>query len=209
MSTFLFIALSHFLALLSPGPDFLLLSSTSLRYGKHLAFGTVLGISSANGIYIALALSGTDLLQQHRHALLLLQLSGSVYLFHIGLLFWRHSNHSLLLPSNVPPGPTTRWYTCFKQGLFSALLNPKNVLFYFSLASLLPITQNDQLLRWALGIWMFCIVLGWNNLLIGLLTRPVWQQKLQNALPYIERVCSLMLMLLAFYAGYNAVTQMA
>lgn len=42
MELFLFIALTHFIALLSPGPDFLLILMHLMKYGSNLTRYTVL-----------------------------------------------------------------------------------------------------------------------------------------------------------------------
>jgi threonine/homoserine/homoserine lactone efflux protein len=50
MQQFLMIAAAHFLALLSPGPDFFLIARTSLSAGWRVAGGVCLGIAVANGV---------------------------------------------------------------------------------------------------------------------------------------------------------------
>ena len=55
---FLIIAGAHFLALLSPGPDFFLIVRSAVINGARIASGVCVGIALANGVYIALAISG-------------------------------------------------------------------------------------------------------------------------------------------------------
>lgn len=58
-SAFPALALSHFVALLSPGPDF---SAGGLRHRYRLrgSVGLCLGIAAGNGLYIILAIIGWD-----------------------------------------------------------------------------------------------------------------------------------------------------
>lgn len=58
MSLFLLIASTHFLALLSPGPDFFLIARSTLAQGRWVASGACAGVALANGLYISLALTG-------------------------------------------------------------------------------------------------------------------------------------------------------
>ena len=44
---FITVALAHFVALLSPGPDFLLVVKSAVRNKKQVAIGVALGIASA------------------------------------------------------------------------------------------------------------------------------------------------------------------
>lgn len=48
------LALSHFVALLSPGPDFFLLIGYAVRYRIRGSIGLCLGIAAGNALYIVL-----------------------------------------------------------------------------------------------------------------------------------------------------------
>ena len=52
------LALSHFVALLSPGPDFFLLMGYAIRYRLRGSAGLCVGIATGNGLYIVLAIIG-------------------------------------------------------------------------------------------------------------------------------------------------------
>ena len=64
MQQFLIIALAHFLALLSPGPDFFLVARSSINSGWRLASGACLGIALANGAFIVMAFTGLSVLRE-------------------------------------------------------------------------------------------------------------------------------------------------
>lgn len=57
-SAFLALALAHFVALLSPGPDFFLLVGYAARYRLRGSAGLCLGIAAGNGLYILLVIIG-------------------------------------------------------------------------------------------------------------------------------------------------------
>jgi threonine/homoserine/homoserine lactone efflux protein len=52
------VALAHFLTLISPGPDFVILVKSAVKNESKKAIGVALGISIANALYIALCLIG-------------------------------------------------------------------------------------------------------------------------------------------------------
>ena len=58
ITIFVTVAIAHFLALLSPGPDFVLVTKSALQNKKSTAIGVASGIASANALYIALCLIG-------------------------------------------------------------------------------------------------------------------------------------------------------
>ena len=91
MEQLLIIALAHFLALLSPGPDFFLVARSSINSGWRIASGACLGIALANGAFIAIAFTGLSVLQEGSLLFTSLQLAGASYLLYIGVLFLRHA----------------------------------------------------------------------------------------------------------------------
>src|SRR5690606_36345626 len=99
MEQFLIIAAAHFLALLSPGPDFFLMARTSLVAGWRVASGACLGIALANGLFIVAAFAGTAALRPDSLLFVVLQLAGCAYLLYLGELFLRHAGRSDLTVS--------------------------------------------------------------------------------------------------------------
>ena len=83
------------------------------------------------------------------------------------------------------------------MGLFSALLNPKNGLFYVSLASVLSQQHASTVLYVTCGVWMFAVVWAWDMALAHLLSAPWFLTRLQQYLPTIERAAAVMMALLA------------
>ncbi len=83
-SAFLALALAHFVALLSPGPDFFLLVGYAARYRLRGSAGLCLGIAAGNGLYILLVIIGWSALRQFGWLFTLIELSGALYLLWIG-----------------------------------------------------------------------------------------------------------------------------
>lgn len=92
------LALSHFVALLSPGPDFFLLVGYAVRYRIRGSIGLCLGIAAGNALYIVLAIVGWGLLRQ-APLLLLIELLGAGYLLWIGSLLIRSRPATLAMES--------------------------------------------------------------------------------------------------------------
>lgn len=63
-SAFLALALAHFVALLSPGPDFFLLVGYAARYRLRGSAGLCVGIAAGNALYIVLVIIGWSALRQ-------------------------------------------------------------------------------------------------------------------------------------------------
>lgn len=80
IQSFVMLAAAHFLALLSPGPDFFLVARTAMAAGWRVASGVCLGIALANGVFIVVAFAGVAVLQPGNTLFMLLQLGGCLYL---------------------------------------------------------------------------------------------------------------------------------
>lgn len=157
MEQFVAVAVAHFLALLIPGVDFFLIARTAMTSGWRDATGVCFGIATANGMFIAAAFSGLSLIS-HPTVLAIIQIAGGVFLFYIGVAFIR-SNASFD-PDDSPHVEQTTWARNFGLGIASGSLNPKNALFYLSLASVLAGAPALTLVTY--GVWMFSIVVVWD-----------------------------------------------
>lgn len=195
MPVFLLIASAHFLALLSPGPDFFLIARSSLAHGWRVASGACLGIALGNGLFILLAFAGTSALQPDSTEFLALQLIGCAYLLYLGAQFIRHAGRSALVVN--ASATNANWHRATGMGLFSALLNPKNALFYASLATLLSGPYASAGWKLVYGLWMFGVVLIWDLLIAVLIGNRRVLQRFQRALPWLERGSGALLVLLA------------
>jgi threonine/homoserine/homoserine lactone efflux protein len=137
MEQFLLVATAHFLALLSPGPDFFLVARTSASAGWRVASGACLGIALANGVFIGAAFAGVAVLHAGSALFVALQLAGCAYLLYIGACSCACRAHSLA-PAATASGPNGQgWLGSLGMGFTSGILNPKNALFYASLASMI------------------------------------------------------------------------
>ncbi|MFW0764459.1 LysE family translocator [Trabulsiella odontotermitis] len=191
-SAFLALALSHFVALLSPGPDFFLLTGYAIRYRLRGSFGLCLGIAAGNGLYILLAIVGWSALRQFTLLFTVIELAGAAYLLWIGMQLIRYATTSLALEKvqgNCPSLPQQ-----LLLGLGSAMLNPKNALFYLSLMTALLGPQVTLLQQTTCGVWMVAVVLGWDLLIVKLISLPHIQRSLQHYIGWIERTAGIVLM---------------
>lgn len=191
MDQFIAVATAHFLALLIPGVDFFLIARTTLAHGWRTASGACLGIAVANGIFIIAAFSGVAMIS-HPVVLWAIQGAGGLFLLYIGLVFLS-ATLSLEL-SNTTQGNNTGWWKHLGLGFASGFLNPKNALFYLSLATVLSGASVPSLLFY--GSWMFFMVLGWDLLIALVLGSRHSLSVLSRLLPLITKTAGAFLIFL-------------
>ncbi|WP_322996389.1 LysE family translocator [Castellaniella sp.] len=204
MQQFMIVAAAHFLALLSPGPDFFLIARTSLSTNWRTASGACLGIAVANGIFIVTAFAGTAVLQPDSVLFVALQLAGCTYLIYLGVLFIRFAGTNTLEEMPVSQGrngllaqQAIMWWRAAGIGFLSGILNPKNALFYASLAAMLTGPYASAGWKTIYGVWMFSIVLLWDVLVAIMIGNKAVLRRFAHALPWLERVSGGMLIVLA------------
>ena len=83
------------------------------------------------------------------------------------------------------------------MGFVSAVLNPKNALFYVSLAAVLASRHTSTGAMVAYGTWMVFAVLAWDMAVALAIGSATLRQRFARVLPLLERLSGVMLILLA------------
>lgn len=191
MEQFLAVAVAHFLALLIPGVDFFLIARTTMSSGWRSASGACVGIACANGVLVAVAFCGLSVITNPA-ALLTVQGAGGAFLVVTGIAFVRaRVGVELAAPARLG---RASWTRNLGLGLASGLLNPKNALFYVSLAATLTAASPGA--RALYGAWMVAVVLAWDLFVAVALGSERALARLGRALPWLTRAAGGVLVLL-------------
>jgi len=202
---FAMVAGAHFLALLSPGPDFFLVVRSSLVLGARRAAAVCLGIALGNGVFIGAALAGLAATRASHGVLALLQWGGCLYLAWLG---WRllSASGETALPGESHESDNDGG-GCAAQlvaGFLSAVLNPKNALFYASLFSVLAGRRTPAAAQLGYGLWMFAVVFGWDLLVAWGVRLPPVRARFARSVRGVERVTGLVLWGIALWVAATA-----
>lgn len=118
---------------LSPGPNGLLALTHGALHGPRQTLFTILGGSVGFVAVVALSMFGIGaLLQTSLLWLTVMKWVGGAYLVWLGIQVWRSPPIGLPVPAAA--SPHAGW-SLFRQGLLSAVTNPKGLLFF---AAFLP-----------------------------------------------------------------------
>ncbi|SPL70622.1 LysE family translocator [Acinetobacter stercoris] len=204
MELFFAVALTHFLALLSPGPDFFLILSTLLRQGTRSARWVCLGIASGNALILAFVyISFFTLGKINQELLNYLRYFGAIYLFYLCGLCFYHAKHTNMEVVSVTQDQmsSVSSYKGYLSGLQSSILNPKNILFYSSLVILIS-AQFSLIEKLLSSLWMVSVVLCWNLFLIHILSQKKmlqWMQKKSRSISYLSGLSFLLFAFLLLF----------
>ena len=154
--------------LLLPGPDMLLIASSSMSYGKKVGLFASLGNATSGIILTMLAAMGVStLIAMSPVALKVLHLLGGAYLLKMG---WDClKSEASLAPELVKENKMALAY--YQRALMSNLLNPKALVFFVMflpqfVSNNITASSGEQML--ALGLLLNVLGLLFNILLVAL-----------------------------------------
>ena len=191
---FLIIAGAHFLALLSPGPDFFLIVRSAVINGARVASGVCVGIALANGVYIGLAISGVAVLQQVAGLFAVLKWAGCAYLAWLGWRFLTVRGETPKPEMHGAAKTSGNWWRECRVGFLSGILNPKNSLFYASLFSLGFERGTSFGVQLGYGVWMFAAVLIWDLCIARAAGHPPIVRRFMAHVRKVERITGVVLL---------------
>ena len=114
----------------TPGPNMLLLVSRTLAQGRAAGFVTLAGTSSGFALHaVAAALGLSALLAAVPLAFEVVKWAGAVYLLWLAIVTWRSSD----LSESAVKAPRVERASMYRQGLLTAVLNPKVAVFQLAL----------------------------------------------------------------------------
>ncbi len=142
----------------TPGVDFLLTVSRTLQGGVRAGVAAALGINAGCVVHaLAAAFGLAALLALHPQAFQVIQWSGAAYLVWLGVGLLRQALRSGGVQAAAGPGAVERqpWWTDFRAGLLTNVLNPKVALFFLAfLPQFVPAGSPDKTASFLLlGAW--------------------------------------------------------
>jgi RhtB (resistance to homoserine/threonine) family protein len=161
LALFTTVALAHLLAVMSPGPDFAMVTRQTLAYGRGPGLWTAWGIATGIIFHVAYGLFGLGWLLQRYPALLeVLRYGGAAFLFYMGWGALRSQARDVgATAANQPAAATPHRH--FGIGVVTNIFNPKAMLFFVALFSAVVTTQTPLALRLGLGLWIVVSTGAW------------------------------------------------
>lgn len=186
-----------FISLISPGPDFAITVKNSLVYSRRSGLLTAFGIALGSLIHISYTLLGLGLLITKIPILMhIIQYIGAGYLFYIGyknLLAKANTDKVGGYDSNADLKPMQ----AFSLGFITNLFNPKAMLFFISLFSVLMPKEISDSNKLSLAIILFFETLLWFSFVAYSLSGKNTRAKFQKMSHWIERITGAILIILA------------
>jgi len=167
MDTLFFIgsvALLHFLALISPGPDFFMAVNNSLKYSRKTGIWTAVGFGLGISVHIFYCVIGLAyLISQSIVIFSIIKLLGATYLIYIGYKSFVSKSEEIHLKKQHKEKDLSI-FNAIKSGFLTNVLNPKATLFFLSLFTLMISPETKSYVLWIISLIMVLNTMLWFSL---------------------------------------------
>ena len=194
---FLTIAILHFFAVSSPGPDFIIVTRQSIRSGRTAAIFTSLGIASGILVHSFAAITGlTYIISSNPLVFLYLKIMASIYLGYLGFISIFNSSSITQYTSNQSTSDQNFLYS-YRIGFITNILNPKAILFFITVFSIVVDSSTSVLSLGIYGAYMSIATFIWFTFISYIFTNTTLINKYRNSLPIFEKILGCILLLIA------------
>jgi threonine/homoserine/homoserine lactone efflux protein len=183
------------LAIISPGPNFILVTNTALNNSRRTGLLTALGVATGSGLFALAGLAGLLLLVNSLpYFALVMRFIGGGYLAWLGFDMLRGCRRSLPMKTVVQAASGCLPLAAYRTGLLTNLTNPKAWAFYLSLFTLVLVPHFPLWGKVFLNVAMFLISLGWYVTIAMLVSSRTFQPLFLSWRPCIQGVLGVLLM---------------
>jgi RhtB (resistance to homoserine/threonine) family protein len=205
---FLILTLIHFLAVISPGPDFAIVIRQSISFGRKTAIITSLGIGAGISVHVTYTLLGIGIIiTQSETAFMFAKIVGAAYLTYLGIK---------LLGSKAATGADEQIKVdtnknhhrrAFMLGFMTNLLNPKATLFFLAIFTSIVSIDTPLGVQSFYGFWITVTTALWFSLVAILFSQPKVRTKFVDHGYLFERVMGIVLLIFAVKLGVDLIWQ--
>ena len=166
------IGLIHLVALVSPGPDFVVSCRNTLMYSRSIGIYTAVGFGLGICVHISYAGFGLSwLISNNELIFTIIQYLGAFYLMLIGFQSLRSfqsqiSQETVTVSSRISP------FRAIRIGFITNVLNPKATLFFLSLFSTMLDPTVGELTLVVISVLLVVTTIFWFSLVALLISHP-------------------------------------
>jgi len=181
-------------SLISPGPDFAVVVRNSLIYSRKTALLTALGIALGILVHVSYTLLGLGvIIKESAWFFLIIKYAGAAYLLYIGYKGLK-AKKANITAENVQQARDISPFSAVLSGFLTNALNPKCMLFFISLFSMIISTQTPPAILSLYGMIIFLETLAWFGFVGFCLSGKRTREKFNAISHWIERVTGGVLM---------------
>ena len=174
------VGLIHLVALVSPGPDFVVVCRNSLLYSRTIGIYTAVGFGLGICVHISYAVFGLSwLIANNELIFTVIQYLGAFYLMLIGIQSLRSFQSQI---GQEPATASSRIspFRAVRIGFITNVLNPKATLFFLSLFSTMLNPTVGELTLVVIALLLVVTTILWFSLVALLISHPRFTSTLKR-----------------------------
>jgi len=186
MTEWLAVVTITLLAVISPGPDFALVSRNTLLLSRRAGVFTALGIGSGVLVHVTYTVLGVGLLlQQSLWLFNALKLAGAAYLIYLGVKMMRTQP---VVQQLAPQDAAHSDLAALRTGFLTNTLNPKTSVFIVSVFMQVLRPETAVVTQAGYGAFIALIHIAWFSLVALSFSAGIVRERLLAARHWIDRV---------------------
>lgn len=196
---FIAVTLFQLVAMMSPGPDFIIVVQNSLLYSRRVAVCTAIGIATGVSCHIMAAVFGIGfIITQSTWMLITIKILAGGYLSYISYCsFKAGAKASDVDIKTAVPTQQISAFEGFRRGYFTNLLNPKCILFFLTLFTVVLDPDTPGPIMVAYCIMIYSTTLIWFVILAVCFSKEIVQNVFKNYAHWINRATGLLFLVIA------------
>lgn len=196
LTQFLTVVVVHLLAVMSPGPDFVIVAKNSLTYSRKIAIYTAMGVALGISVHVLYSILGIGLIISQSIILFtIIKYIGAAYLLYIGYksLRAKPSTSEVVAVKNVQDISVG---SAVRTGFLTNALNPKATLFFLAVFTQVIDPSTSIMIQGLYGIEMMVMTFVWFSIVAILFTSKALRNKIQKVQHRVEQVTGAVLIAL-------------
>lgn len=184
-------------AVLSPGPDFVMAVRNSVLYSRKAGIFTAIGFGLGVAVHVIYCLAGLALIISQSVLLFnILKWIGAAYLFYVGIKALRSKGFEGAGDIGEVSDRYMSPFAALRSGFITNLFNPKATMFFLALFTQFIGPDMTILGKVAYGLTCVFMCMLWFSIVATVLTTPKIRVAFLRASKWVDRVCGAMFMAL-------------
>ena len=195
LAEFLTVAFVHLLAVMSPGPDFIMISRNSLVYSRKTGVLSAVGLGLGILVHVTYCIIGIGYIISRSILLFsILKFIGAGYLIYLG---WKIlKSKPQVAQAVIENKKEMSAASAIRMGFLTNALNPKATLFFFALFTQVVSPHTPKFVQVLYGLEMFVMTIVWFALVAVLLSNRHLKPRFARVQHYFERFFGVILVAL-------------
>ena len=193
---FLTVAFVHLLAVMSPGPDFAMITRNSLMYSRKTSIYSAIGLGFGILVHVSYSLIGIGFIIAKSILLFsVIKFLGAGYLIYIGYKSLRAKSHAEKVKRLEKQDDIDK-LSAIRTGFLTNVLNPKATLFFLALFTQVIHPSTPTAIKVGYGIEMSIVTFLWFAFIASVFSHKIIKTRVTAVQHYAERVIGVILIVL-------------